>query len=167
VNIRQDGTLDIADAVLARLDVVGAAVHSHFSLPRVAQTRRLLRAMANPHVDILFHPTARLLQRRAPIDVDMEAVMAAAQRTGTILEIDAAPERLDLRDTYIRQCVAAGVQMCIDSDAHATAHFRFLNLGIGQARRGWAERQHIVNTRSVTALRALLKDARASAPPGQ
>ncbi|HEY7493939.1 MAG TPA: DNA polymerase/3'-5' exonuclease PolX [Candidatus Tectomicrobia bacterium] len=167
VNIRQDGTLDIADAVLARLDVVGAAVHSHFSLPRVAQTRRLLRAMANPHVDILFHPTARLLQRRAPIDVDMEAVMAAAQRTGTILEIDAAPERLDLRDTYIRQCVAAGVQMCIDSDAHATVHFRFLDLGIGQARRGWAEWRHIVNTRSVTALRALLKDARASAPPGQ
>jgi DNA polymerase (family 10) len=158
VNIRKDGTLDIADDVLARLDVVGAAVHSHFTLPRAEQTRRVLRAMEHPHVDIIFHLTGRLIHRREPIDIDMDAVIKTAKRTGTILEIDAIPERLDIRDAYIRQCVAAGVQMSIDSDAHAVEHFRFLEYGIGQARRGWAEPQHIVNTRSVTELFKVLKN---------
>ena len=160
VNINKDGTLDIEDAVLAQLDVVGVAVHSHFNLSRAAQTRRLLRAMENPHVDILFHLTARLIHRREPIDIDVETIIEAARSTGTILEIDAMPDRLDIRDEYIRQCVAAGVKMCIDSDAHSVDHFRFLELGIGQARRGWAERQHIVNAWSLSELRRFLARAK-------
>ncbi|GIX49473.1 MAG: DNA polymerase/3'-5' exonuclease PolX [Candidatus Tectimicrobiota bacterium] len=159
VNINRDGSLDIDDAVLAELDVVGAAVHSHFNLPRAEQTRRVLRAMENPHVDILFHPTGRLIHRRPPIDLDIEAVIEAAQRTGTVLEINAMPDRLDLRDEYIRKCVAAGVRMAIDSDAHAVEHFRYLALGIGQARRGWAERRHIVNAWPLAQMRKMLKSA--------
>ncbi len=157
VNINKDGTLDIDDAVLAELDVVGAAVHSHFNLPLAEQTRRLQRAMENPHVDIIFHLTGRLIQRRAPIEVDIEAVIDTARRTGTVLEINAMPDRLDLRDTYIRQCVAAGVKLSIDSDAHAVEHFRYLELGIAQARRGWAERRHIVNAWPLSTLRRSLK----------
>lgn len=146
VNIMKDGTLDIDDEVLAELDVVGAAVHHHFHLSREEQTARILRAMENPHVDIIFHLTARKVIKRDPIDLDVDAVIAAAARTNTILEIDASPDRLDIKDEHIRKCVEAGVNMCIDSDAHAAAEFRYLEYGIGQARRGWAGKKQIINT---------------------
>lgn len=147
VNIMKDGSLDIADKMLAKLDVVGASVHSHFRLSRMEQTARVIRAMENPHVDIIFHLTGRRINRREPVDLDIDAIIAAAKRTGTILEINASPERLDLKDEYIRKCVAAGVKMTIDSDAHAADHFKFLEYGIAQARRGWAEKKDIINTR--------------------
>jgi len=147
VNIMADGSLDIADQALARLDCVGAAVHSHFKMSQSDMTKRIIRAMENPHVDVLFHPTGRLINRRAPYEVDMDEVIRAAKRTGTILEIDASPERLDVKDEYIRKCVAAGVKLVIDSDAHSVNGFGDLKFGIGQARRGWAESGDILNTK--------------------
>jgi DNA polymerase (family 10) len=146
VNILKDGSLDISDEALAQLDVVGAAVHTQFRLPREEMTARLIRAMENPHLDILFHPTARLINKREPIDVDMGAIIAAAVRTGTILEIDAIPDRLDLKDEYILQAKKAGAKFAIDSDAHNRDHFGFLWYGIAQARRGWLEPKDVINT---------------------
>jgi DNA polymerase (family 10) len=156
-DILPDGSLDISDAVLSKLDVVGVSVHSNFNLPRAAQTRRIIRAMSNPHADILFHPTGRIINKRAPYDVDMDAVIHAAKETGTVLEVDALPDRADLDDEYVRRCVEAGVMLAIDSDAHAPVHFSLLEYGIAQARRGWAERKDIVNTRPVAKMKGLLK----------
>ena len=158
VNINRDGTLDIADAVLAQLDVVGIAVHSFFNLPRAEQTQRLVRAMENPHADILFHPTGRVLGKREPYDVDIDAIIAAAKRTGTVLEIDALPERLDLKDDHVRKAIDAGVRIVIDSDAHAIAHLRYADdYGISVARRGWATAKDVINTLPVERFLAHLK----------
>jgi len=164
VNIRKDGTLDIDDAVLAKLDVVGAAVHGFFHQSRAETTRRVLRAIENPHVDILFHPTARSIGHREPIDLDLDAVLRAAAKTGTVLEIDALPDRLDLKDEHVRKAVEAGVRLAIDSDAHHPSHFACADeLGVAVARRGWARRTDVVNTRPVHECLALLKDGRAGA----
>jgi DNA polymerase (family X) len=161
VNIREDGSLDVADEALARLDVVGAAIHTQFRQSKAQMTRRVLRAMENPHVDILFHPTARLLGRREPVALDVDAVIAAAKRTGTVLEIDAMPDRLDLRDAYVRKAVSAGVKLAIDSDAHQPAHLAYADeFGIAVARRGWARTADVVNALSATRCLAQLKDAR-------
>lgn len=157
VNIKKDGALDIDDETLAELDCVGAAVHSHFNLSKKEQTARVIRAMENPNVDIIFHLTGRLINRRKPIELDVDEVINAAKRTGTVLEIDAFPDRLDLCDEYIRKCVAAGVKMSIDSDAHAAGHFAVLAYGIAQARRGWAEKKDIINTLSAHDLLTELK----------
>jgi DNA polymerase (family 10) len=163
VNIRKDGSLDIADEVLAKLDVVGAAVHAQFTQSREQATRRVLRALENPHVDILFHPTARLLGRREPIDLDMDAVIEAARRTGTVLEIDALPDRMDLSDELVRKAVAAGVKLAIDSDAHRKLHLALPEaLGLGIARRGWARREDVINALPVDECLAQLKGARAA-----
>jgi DNA polymerase (family 10) len=156
-DILKDGRLDLPDRVLAKLDVVGIAVHTFFNLSRRDQTARIVRAMENPNVDILFHPTGRIIGKRPAYDLDIAAIVAAARRTGTILEIDAIPERLDLRDEHIRLCVDAGVKMCIDSDAHAPAHFSFLNYGVAQARRGWATKTDIINAWPLEKMRRSLK----------
>lgn len=144
-DILKDGTLDLPDSVLKDLDIVGVSVHSQFNLPRAEQTKRIIRAMENPYVHVLFHPTGRVIGKREPCDVDMEIVIKTAQRTGTVLEIDSFPTRLDLRDEYVRQCVKAGVRMTIDSDAHTATQFAYLECGIGTARRGWARRSDIIN----------------------
>ena len=149
VNIMKDGSLDIKDEVLAKLDVVGAAVHSHFNLPRKEQTKRIIKAMNNPNVDIIFHLTGRVIGRREAIQLNVDEIIKNAKRTGTVLEIDAYPERLDIKDEYIKKCVEAGVKMVIDSDAHSINHFKYLELGIAQARRGWAKNIDILNTKSV------------------
>jgi len=146
VNILKDGSLDIKDEVLAKLDVVGIAVHSHFNLPRSEQTKRIVKAMRNKNADILFHPTGRLIQKRAPYDVDVEEIIKTAKETGTILEIDADPHRLDLKDEYIRKAVDAKVKLAIDTDAHGKNSFHYLEFGIAQARRGWASKNDIINT---------------------
>jgi DNA polymerase (family 10) len=158
VNIDKDGSLDIADEALARLDVVGAAVHSHFKLPRGEMTRRVVRSMENPNVDILFHPTGRLIQKREPIDLDFDEVIRTALRTGTILEIDAFPDRLDLKDEHIRKAVEAGVKLVIDSDAHNINHLPFLRFGIATARRGWAKKSDVLNTLPLQEFLISLKD---------
>jgi DNA polymerase (family X) len=156
-DILKDGSLDLDDETLAKLDVVGVSVHSFFNLPRAEQTARVKRAIANSNVDIFFHPTGRLINKRAPYDIDIDEVIAAAKKTGTIMEIDAYPDRSDLKDEYIRKCVDAGVKMSIDSDAHAAAHFAFLEYGIAQARRGWAERGDIVNAWPLEKMLGFLK----------
>ncbi len=156
-DVLKDGALDLDDETLSQLDVVGVAVHSYFNLPRQEQTQRIIRAIKNPNVDILFHPTGRLIGKREPYDVDMDAIIKTAKETGTILEIDAFPDRLDLKDEYIKKYVQAGVKLSIDTDAHAIAHLDYLEYGIAQARRGWAEKSDIINTRSLDAFLKLLK----------
>ena len=156
-DILKDGSLDLPDAALKDLDVVGVSVHSLFNLSREEQTTRIIRAISNPHADILFHPTGRLIHKREAYQVDMDAVIAAAKRTGTILEIDAYPDRLDLRDEHIRKCVDAGVKMSIDSDAHAPSQFGVLEYGIAQARRGWAKKSDIINAWPVEKMLSMLK----------
>ncbi len=156
-DILEDGSLDLPDRVLARLDVVGVSVHSHFNLSEREQTERIIRAMESPHADVLFHPTGRVLGKRDPYRVDISAIVRAAKETGTILEIDALPTRADLNDEHIRMCVKAGVLLTIDSDAHAPEHFDYLECGIAQARRGWAEKKNIVNTRPLEEMMKFLK----------
>jgi DNA polymerase (family 10) len=161
VNIDRDGGLDIDDETLAALDVVGIAVHSHFHLSRAEMTKRIARAMRNPHADILFHPTGRVIGRREPYDVDVDALIAIAKETGTVLELDAYPDRLDLKDEHVRRTIAAGVPIVIDSDAHNVKHLPFpRRWGVDQARRGWATAKDVLNTRPVDAFLAALKDGR-------
>jgi DNA polymerase (family 10) len=158
VNVMPDGSLDISDSLLARLDVVGVGIHSHFHQSRGEMTERLCRAMKNPHVDILFHPTGRVVLKRDPYQLDLDEILRVARETGTVLEIDAIPDRLDLKDEHIRKAVEAGVKLVIDSDAHSTAHFGLLHYGVAQARRGWATAADVLNTLPVEKLLASLKD---------
>ena len=160
VNVMPDGSLDIGDSLLSRLDVVGVGVHSHFHQSRSEMTERLCRAMRNPHVDILFHPTGRVVLKRDPYDLDLDEILRVARETGTVLEIDAIPDRLDLKDEHVRKAIDAGVKLVIDSDAHATAHFGLLHYGIAQARRGWATGKDVLNTLPVERFLASLKDGR-------
>ena len=146
VNIMKDGSLDIPNAVLDKLDIVGAAIHSHFNLPIETQTERLIKAAKNPSVDILFHPTGRLINKRAGYPVDVEKVIEVSKDTNTVLEIDAHYDRLDLKDEYVRMAVRKGVKLVIDSDAHHPIHYSFLTFGVAQARRGWAIQSDILNT---------------------
>ena len=157
VNIMKDGSLDIDDKTLAKLDVVGAAVHSLFNLSREEQTARIIKAMENPNVDIIFHPTGRVINKRKPYDVDMEKIIKAAKRTKMILEIDAHPWRLDLKDEHIRMAREAGVKMIIDTDAHSVSEMHYLEYGIAQARRGWCAREDIINTLSLKEFLEALK----------
>jgi DNA polymerase (family 10) len=166
VNIRKDGSLDVADDALAKLEVVGAAIHTLFHQGRAEMTRRVIHAMENPHVDILFHPTARSIGHREPVQLDIDAVIQTARRTGTVLEIDAMPDRLDLRDEYVRKAVEAGALLAIDSDAHQPGQLAYADeLGVAVARRGWASRAHVVNALPVTQCLARLKDARRGGGP--
>jgi DNA polymerase (family 10) len=158
VNVLEDGTLDIEDEVLAKLDVVGAAVHTHFHLSKAEMTERICRALRNPHVDILFHPTGRILLKREPYEVDIEEVIRVARETGTLLEVDSIIDRLDLKDEHVRAAVDAGVKLVIDSDAHATRHFDWLPFGVATARRGWATAADVVNTRPLPRFLQALKD---------
>jgi len=156
-DILKDGSLDLPDDILKRLDVVGVSIHSFFNLPQKEQTARALKAIRNPHADIFFHPTGRIINRREACDLDMDEVIKTAKKTGTVMEIDAYPDRSDLKDEYIRKCVAAGVKMAIDSDAHNPHHFNFLGHGIAQARRGWAEKKDIVNAWPLEKMKGFLK----------
>jgi DNA polymerase (family 10) len=157
VNIMKDGSLDIANNVLDKLDVVGAAIHSNFNLPVEIQTERLLQAAKNPSVDILFHPTGRLINRREGYPVDIEKVVETALDTGTVLEIDAHYDRLDLKDEHVRMAVRKGVKLMIDSDAHHPVHFAYLMFGVAQARRGWATASDVLNTLPADKLLKALK----------
>lgn len=162
VEIKADGTLDYPDDVLAELDIVIASLHTALRQPREQITQRLLNAIRNPHVDIIGHPTGRLLLKRDGADLDMDAVLQAAAETGTVLEINASPERLDLDPVYVRQAIARGCLLAIDTDAHHTDDFANMQYGVWQARRGWAEARHILNTRSREAFEAWLASRRAS-----
>ncbi len=157
VNILRDGTLDIPNNILDKLDIVGAAVHSNFSLSKDIQTERLVKAAKNPSVDILFHPTGRLLNKREGYLVDIERMIDIAYDTKTVLEINSNYNRLDLRDEHIRMAVQNGIKLAINSDAHHPVHFAYLLFGIGQARRGWTKKIDVINTLKVDSLLKELK----------
>ncbi len=157
VDIRADGSLDLPDEVLARLDVVVASVHSAMGQEQEKMTRRVILAMESPHVDIIGHPTGRLLGVREAMALDMEAVFQAAARTGTALEINAMPERLDLRDVHIFRARELGVRLSLGTDAHAREHLGLMQFGVGTARRGWAGAAHILNTLPAEGVLAALK----------
>ncbi len=149
--------MDLPDDVLSKLDVIGVAVHSLFNLSEKDQTNRIKRAMENLHVDIVFHPTGRIINRREAYAVDVNDLIDTAKKTGTILEIDAFPDRLDLNDEYIRKGIARGIKFSIDSDAHSTLHFDFLEFGVAQARRGWAGKGDVINAWPLERMKGFLK----------
>src|SRR3989344_2186103 len=157
VNIMKDGSLDIDDKTLAQLDVVGAAVHSNFNMSEEGMTTRIVRAMENPNVDIIFHPTGRIINKRPAYKVNVGELLKVAKKTGTVMEIDAFPDRLDLKDEYIRKGIEMGVNFSIDSDAHDINHFQHLEFGIAQARRGWATKADVINTYPLEEMLKLLK----------
>ena len=157
VDILKDGRLDLPDASLAQLDIVVAAVHSYFGLPREVQTDRIIRAMHNPHVTIVAHPTGRLIGEREPYEVDMDRVLAAARDLGCCLEINAEPDRLDLNDIHARAAKTVGVKLAVSTDAHSVDAFRYMRFGIDQARRGGLSRADVINTRPLSELKKLLR----------
>ena len=157
VDIRADGSLDTPDELLAELDIVIAAVHSSMNQSQEQMTRRILGAIENPNVDMLAHPTCRLLPDREPVAVDMEAVFQAAAKTNTILEINAMPSRLDLKDIHTYRARELGIKLVINTDAHRTEHLQFMRFGIGVARRGWCQPQDILNTRPLDEILAYLR----------
>ena len=156
VDILKDGSLDIEDSVLEKLDVVGASIHSYFNMSENDMTERIIKAIENPNIDILYHPTGRIVKKREPYKVNIEELIKITKRTKTILEVDSL-ERLDLKDEYVRKVISAGMKISIDSDSHDITHFSSLELGIGQARRGWAEKGDVINTRSWQDMLKLLK----------
>ena len=158
-DIAADGSLDYPDDLLADLDVVIASVHTRFKMSREAMTRRITRAMQSGHVDILGHPTGRMLTQRDPYEVDMEAVVDTAVATGTALEINGSPERLDLSDTHARLATERGARLAIGTDAHTGDHLYHMPLGVGVARRGWAQAKDVINTLPLRDLLGLLKGA--------
>ncbi len=149
VEIRADGSLDLPDDVLQELDLVVAAMHSGLRQPRSQVTARALAALHNPHVDVLAHPTGRLIGEREGADLDMEALFPVATETHTALEVNAHPSRLDLRDRHVRRAIELGVRLVISSDAHTVDGFDMLRYGVATARRGWATAAGVLNTRSV------------------
>lgn len=159
VDILEDGTLDLPDSILSRLDLVVGAVHSKFNLPRARQTERILAAMENPHFSILAHPTGRLIEARAPYDIEMLSIVRKARSRGVCLELNAHPDRLDLTDANCRMAKEEGVPVAISSDAHSADGFDALRYGVGQARRGWLERRDVLNARPLAELRRLLRKA--------
>jgi DNA polymerase (family 10) len=157
VDIRADGGLDLPDETLAGRDWVMASIHSGFDGPRERLTGRLVAAMENPHVDCIGHPTGRKINRRPPYDLDFEHVLEKAVETGTFLEINAQPDRLDLADSHARAAAEAGVRIVISTDAHRIHELDNLELGVAQARRGWVAREQVVNARSWPQVRRLMK----------
>jgi DNA polymerase (family X) len=160
VNILPDGTLDYEDALLARLDWVVASIHTAFGMSEQALTERMIAAIEHPLVDAIGHPTGRLIERREPYALDLEAIFAAAARTGTMLEINANPDRRDLSETHARAAVRAGVPIVIDSDAHRPATLQNMRWGILTARRGWLTKGDVVNARPWSKLQGLRKRVR-------
>ncbi len=157
VDIRNDGTLDMPDALLERLDVVTGSVHSGLGQSRDQLTERVLRAMDNPNLDILGHPTGRLMPRREPANLDIEAVLQKAKSRGTVLEINSMPSRLDLKDTDAQRAQELGVMLAINTDSHSSEHYEFLRFGVGVARRGWCRASDILNTRPLESMMHYLR----------
>jgi len=160
VNILPDGTLDYEDELLAELDWVVASVHTAFGMGAEAMTARMIRAIEHPLVDAIGHPTGRMIVRREPYAIDLEAVYEAAARTGTLLEINANPDRRDLSDLHARNAVKAGVTLVIDSDAHKVRTLANMRWGIATARRAWITKADVANTRPWHELERMRKGGR-------
>ena len=154
VNIRADGALDVADELLEPLDWVMASVHTSFDKD---PTERVLAAMENPHVDCIGHPTSRKIGVRNPSAIEVEKIVEAALATGTFLEINSQPDRLDLRDAHARLAGEAGLRLVVSSDGHSMKALRYVELGVGQARRAWLTKDQILNTRPWPEIEKLLK----------
>jgi DNA polymerase (family 10) len=153
-NIKVDGTLDVADEDLAALDWVVASLHARFEQ---SPTERVLAAMENPHVDVIGHLTGRKIGKRQPAPVNLERVIEKALETGTFLEINSQPDRLDLSDVHARAAREAGLKLVIDSDGHQVAALDYVELGVGQARRAWLTKDDVVNTRTWKQIEKLKK----------
>jgi len=145
VDILKDGSLDYSDEILEQLDVVVCSIHSYFNLDRVAMTERMLAAIENPYTQIIAHPTGRLLLKRDPIDYDMEKVLEACAKHGVAMECNSYPDRLDLKDVYLRMCKEKGVKVVISTDSHVAANLAFIRYGVTMARRGWLEKKDVIN----------------------
>jgi DNA polymerase (family 10) len=159
VDIKRDGKLDYPDEVLAELDFVVASVHSGWKMERRAMTERIIKAIQNPWVDCIGHPTGRLVGQREPYDVDLEAMLEAAARAGVALEMNADPNRLDLKDTHARRAKEIGVPVLIATDAHWANHLSLMRFGVATARRGWLEAPDVLNAMPVVELRTALRRA--------
>lgn len=157
LDILEDGSLDLPDEILKELDIVVCAIHYKFNLPRKEQTERILRAMDSPYFNIFAHPTGRLINERAPYNIDMERIMKKAKETGCILELNANPARLDINDIYCKMAKDTGIKLAISTDSHSTSGYDYIGYGIGQARRGWIETNDVINTRNIDELKKLLK----------
>lgn len=151
-NILTDGSIDISDKVLKQMDYVIAGVHSALKIDKEKMTRRIIKAIENPNVDIFAHPSGRLLQHRDEYQFNFDKILEVAKKTGTILEINSAPSRLDLKDSSIRKAKKAGVKMIINTDTHQVSQLNLMSFGVSQARRGWAEKKDIINTQPLSKL---------------
>jgi DNA polymerase (family 10) len=160
VNILPDGSLDYPDELLARLDWVIASVHTSFAMSEADMTARMVAAVEHPLVDALGHPTGRKIETRPPYAVDMPQVIAAAARSGTMIEINAAPDRRDMNEVHARAAAEAGVLVLVDSDAHSARNFELLRYGIATARRAWLSPEQVANTRPWPEFARLRKRAR-------
>jgi DNA polymerase (family X) len=160
LNIDATGEVDWGPDFLEGFDVCVASVHSEFNQSKDEMTRRIVRACENPHVNIIGHPTARLIGKRAPIEFDFDEVFKAAARTGTALEVNAFPDRLDLRDEHIMWARRHGVKFAVDTDSHSTVHLSFMRYGVGTAQRGWLSKDDVINTWPLAKLRRFLKKGR-------
>jgi DNA polymerase (family X) len=156
VDILADGSLDLEDEALAELDIVLASVHSRFELPAAEQTARILAAVAHPAVRVLCHPTGRLLGQRKAYDFDLDAVLRACLEHGVAVELNSAPERLDLKDSHLRLARELGVPVVISTDAHSVRGLEQIRFGLDQARRAGLEPRHVLNTRPLPELLAWL-----------
>ncbi|MEV5988934.1 DNA polymerase/3'-5' exonuclease PolX [Streptomyces sp. NPDC052051] len=157
LNIGPEGEVDWPDEFLAGFDLCVASVHSHFDLGRAAMTRRFVRVCENPHIQIIGHPTTRLIGKRPPVDADWDAVFAACARTGTALEVNAQPDRLDLCDEEILRAREYGVRFAVNTDAHSVPHLACLRFGVGTAQRGWLTAKDVINTWPLSRLRRFLR----------
>lgn len=157
VDILEDGKLDLPNRILKELDVVVCSVHYNQNLPKDKQTARVLKAMQNPYFNILGHPTGRLIGVRSSYDIDMERIMLEAKMNGCFLEINASPDRLDLNDDHARMAKEMGVKISISTDAHSIDGLNYMAFGVAQARRGWLEKDDVLNTRPWEELKVLLK----------
>jgi DNA polymerase (family 10) len=153
VDIKSDGSLDFPDSILRHLDIVVASVHSGFKQSREKITYRLVSAMKNPFVTVIAHPTGRLIGERDAYDVDMEQVLSVAAETGTAIEINAYPLRLDLNDIYARKAKEMGIPMVISTDTHIATQYAYVTYGVAVARRAWLEKKDVINTREIRALK--------------
>ncbi|HET9723310.1 MAG TPA: DNA polymerase/3'-5' exonuclease PolX [Actinomycetota bacterium] len=160
LNIDPDGGVDWGPDFLEGFDICVASIHSHFNQSKADMTRRLIRAMENPHVHVIGHPTARLINRRDPIEFDLDEIFRAAARTGTALEINAYPDRLDLKDEHIAWAKRHGVKFAVDTDSHATTHLEVMRYGVATAQRGWLTKEDVVNAWPLSKLRRFLRKGR-------
>jgi DNA polymerase (family 10) len=158
VDVLKNGKLDLDDEVLAQLDVVLVSVHSYMNLERAEMTERILAAVENPYTQIVGHPTGRLVLKRDAYAYDMERILDAAHKNGVVMECNAAPERLDLKDVHLRMAKERGVKIVISTDAHTTLGLQAMRYGVQMARRGWIEKKDIINTLNLEKLLAGLRE---------